>query len=132
MMFCRDERVGNSSRAGAVLRRPLGRPSRALGLYPIVVEQVLQVLHRKMRRSRSPGTLQSAGDRVLALAGSALVAPTESLLVDRWSRGSSADASGRIGGAMGFTERVAARDQSNSLFVCRGHASKRDSNVLGG
>ena len=75
-------RMRHGAGASAVLRLPLMRAGRALREFPLVAEQVLEVVVAPLRRRRGPGDFQAAGDRVSALAGAEFVRPAQALLVD--------------------------------------------------
>ena len=118
-------------RADGVLGSPLEGPGRALGQLPVVAEQVVEVAVVPFHRVGRPGAFQAAGDRVVAFTGPEPVRPAETLLLEAGGLGLGAAVLSGVGGAMGFAEGVAARDQGHGLLVIHGHAAERLANVLG-
>src|SRR5262245_12737707 len=96
--------------AVAVLGLPLMRAGRALREFPLVAEQVLEVVVAPLRGRRGPGDFQSAGDRVSAHAGTEFVSPAKALLgeVGRFGIRSTI---GVCGGSVGLAEAMAADDE---------------------
>ena len=123
--------VGDGIRAGAVLRLPLLGAGRALGELPLVAEQGLEVAVVPRGRSRGPGTLETARDRVLALAGAEGVLPAEALVVHRAALGLGTDQVG-VPGTVALAERVAARDERDRLLVVHRHPAEGLPDVPGG
>src|SRR5262245_66259808 len=107
--------------ACAVLRHPLMRAGRALREFPLVAEQVLEVVVAPLRRRRGPGDFQAAGDRVTADARAQAVPPTEALLLDTGRLRLLPDVLRRRAGAVGLAEGMTARDHRNGLLVIHGH-----------
>ena len=122
--------VGDGARAGAVLRLPLVRAGRALGQLPLVAEQGLEEAVVPRGRGGGPGDLDTAGDRVAALAGAVGALPAQALLLERGRLGVGADAVRRAR-AVGLAERVAARDQGDRLLVVHRHPAERLADVAG-
>ena len=110
--------------------RPLPRTGRALRQLPFAVEQVLEVAVRPLDRSGRPGALETAGDRVGALAAAVAALPAEALLLEGGRLGLGADVAGRTG-AVDLAERVTAGDQGDGLLVVHGHAGEGGADVLG-
>ena len=63
-----------------VFRLPLPSTSRALGQFPLVSEQNVEITHVPMDRVRCPGTFQAAGNGIFSITFAAVVVPAESLL----------------------------------------------------
>ena len=122
--------VGVGDRGTAVLRLPLVRAGRALGELPFVVEQVVEEVVAPLRRRLRPGDFRATGDRVLAFAGAELADPAQALRLDA-GRFRLRSHQGRIAGAMGLAEGVAAGDQCHGLLVVHRHARERLADVAG-
>src|SRR5262245_30319202 len=107
--------------AGAVLRLPLMGAGRALREFPLVAEQVLEVVVAPFRGRRGPGDFQAAGDRVSAHASTEFVSPAKALLgeVGRFGIRS---AIGIRGGSVSLAEAMAADDERHRLLVVHRHA----------
>src|SRR5205823_9530600 len=71
--------VWNSSCAGAVLRGPLMRTSRALGQFPVVLEQGLEEVVAPLRRRAGPGDFQAAADGVRSKSFAEFIFPPQAL-----------------------------------------------------
>ncbi len=124
--------VGHGVRRGGIRRNPLPRTGRALHQIPVVAEQGLEEAVVPRRRGGRPGTLEPAGDRVVALAAAEGVLPAEALLLEARAFGFATDVAVRVGGTMGLAEGVPAGDEGDRLLVVHGHASERLPNVAGG
>ena len=124
--------IGHGVRRRLVLRRPLVCAGRALGKFPLVLEQVFQEVVVPLHRVGGPCAFQPAGDRIAADAAAIAVLPAEALLLDAGAFGIGADILGRVGGAVGLAEGVAAGDQRHRLFVIHRHAREGLANVVGG
>src|SRR5262245_6934358 len=111
----------HSTGAGAVLGLPLMRAGRALSEFPLVAEQVLEVVVAPLRGRRGPGDFQAAGDRVSAYAGTEFVSPAKALLGAFGSFGIRSTI-GISGGSVGLAEAMAADDERHSLLVVHRHA----------
>src|ERR1700722_9927947 len=122
-------RIRHGSRSGRVPGSPLERTRWAFCQLPFKTEQVVQEVVVPLHRIGGPGTLQPAADGVDAFAGAEGVFPAEALLLDRRGFGQSADIFVRIGGAVGFTERVPAGDQGDRLRIIHRHAGERLADV---
>src|SRR5262245_2748565 len=107
--------------AGAVLGLPLMRASRALREFPLVAEQVLEVVVAPLRGRRGPGDFQAAGDRVSAYTCTEFVFPAKALLGDVGRFGIRATI-GISGGSVGLAEAMAADDERHRLLVVHRHA----------
>src|SRR6202030_1704047 len=79
--------------------------------------------------ARGPCAFQTAGDRVGALAAAERVCPAQALLLNGGALGFGADKFGRIGSAVGFAERMPARNERNGLLVIHCHASERFADI---
>src|SRR5581483_9914380 len=86
-----------------VLGDPLPGARRALRELPLVVEQVLEEAVRPAVRGSGPGHLETAGDRIGALAAVVAALPTETLRLERSRLRFRADEVGRSG-AVGLAE----------------------------
>src|SRR5262249_60928234 len=93
----------------AVFRLPLMRAGRALREFPLVAEQVLEVVVAPLRGRRGPGDFQAAGDRVSSHAGTEFVSPAKALLGD-FSRFGIRSTIGISGGSVRLAEAMAADD----------------------
>src|SRR5665213_1206230 len=100
--------IGNGARSGSVLGSPLVRTGGALREFPLIAEQVVEVVVAPLRWRGAPCALQSAGDRRAAIAGAKRVFPAEALLLDAGALRFGADILAGIGSAMGFSECVTA------------------------
>ena len=105
-------------------RLPLGCTPGALGQFPLEAVQVLQEVVGPGRRVARPGAFQATGDGVAAIAFAVLVLPTESLGFDIAGLRLDTDVLGRIGGAMGLAEGMAAGNQRSRLFIVHPHATE--------
>ncbi len=74
IMRVRDDSFG-------VLGFPLDSAAGAAGLYPFVLEQVLEEEVAPLRRRLGPGDLDAAADRVRAEAGAVVAGPAQALLL---------------------------------------------------
>src|ERR1700676_2147310 len=117
--------VWNGPRASPVLGSPLVRTGGALRELPLKAEQVFQVVVAPLHWGSGPCALQPAGDGVGSVAVAKAVLPAEALLLDARSLWFGADILARIGGAMGFSERVPAGNQRNRLLVIHRHTGER-------
>src|SRR5215510_9160907 len=102
--------------AGSVLRLPLMRAGRTLREFPLVAEQVLEVVVAPLRWRSGPGDFQAAGDRVSAPAGAEFVCPAKALLRD-FGRFGIRSTIGISRGSVGLAEAMAADDKRHRLLV---------------
>src|SRR5215469_7858178 len=58
------EGIRDRALACAIFRRPLMRASRALGQFPVIFEQILEVVVAPLRRRGGPNDLQATAGRV--------------------------------------------------------------------
>lgn len=123
------ERIGDD-RLG-VLGLELPGAGRALGQFPLVAVQQLQVAVAPLRRLVRPHHLQAAGDGVGPLAGGERALPAQALLLDGCALGLRADQVA-VTGAVGLAQRVPADDQCGGLHVVHRHAAERDADVVRG
>ena len=107
---------------------PLVRACWAFGEFPIVFEEVLEIVIAPLGRSLGPSHLESARDGVAAFAGFVGVLPTEALLLDRGRFGLGADIF-RITGAVAFAESVTTGNERDGFLVVHGHAGEGLANV---
>ncbi len=124
--------VGIRNRAGACapLRSPLMRARRALCQFPLVAEQVLEVVVAPLRGRGGPGDLQAAGDRVTAHARAEGAPPAQPLLLEAAPFGLRPHI-GLEAGAVGLAEGVAAGDERHRLLVVHGHARESLADIPG-
>ena len=123
-------RVGHRARGGLVLRCPLVRAGRALREFPLVPEQVLEIIVVPLRRARGPGPFQAAADGVDTLAAAEAAGPAKALLLDAGAFGFAALVI-FAGRAVALAEGVAAGNECNGLFVVHRHAGESLANVAG-
>src|SRR5208283_1951095 len=102
-------RIGHD--VGGILRLPLRRACRTLRLDPFVTEQIVQILGREVYGIGRPSAFQTAGDRVVTFAGSAVIDPTKALTLHALARGRGAHAFRRRVRAVRLAEGVAADDE---------------------
>ena len=129
---CRIVGVGHGARAASVLGNPLRRSGRALGLFPLVSEECVEKAVVPLDGARGPRAFQPTRNGVAGVARAKTVLPTQSLLGQSGGFRFGADQLGRIGRAVGLSERVAAGNQGHGLFVIHRHATKGLANVDGG
>jgi hypothetical protein len=107
------------------------RAGGALGEFPLVAEERLEVAHVPLGGVGLPCAFDAAGDGVASHAGAELVAPAQALLEDVGAFGLAADvAVGR--GAVGLAEGVAAGNEGDGLFVVHRHAAEGLADVATG
>src|SRR5580700_10561526 len=97
MMLGRIVRIRHRPGASAILRRPLVRTRRTLCQFPLVAEQIFEIVVAPLRRRRGPNHFQAAADRLSAAALAEAILPAEALLFDSGAFGLSADIFLRIG-----------------------------------
>ena len=122
--------IGHGALGRGVFRRPLPGAGRALRELPFVAEEVFKVAVGPLRGRGRPRPLQAAGDRVIGIALAEAVLPAQALLDDVSTLRRRADVI-RAGGAVRFSEGVAAGDQGHRFFVVHRHAAERLSNIPG-
>src|SRR5262249_21817512 len=103
-----------------VLRLPLLGAGRTLRQLPLVLEEVLEEAVVPLRGVVGPRALESARDRVAALAAAVLVLPAEALVLDAGGLRLRSDVLGR-GRSVRLAERVAADDERHRLLVVHRH-----------
>ncbi len=128
-----DIMIGTSSARAVDLRRHVlflkadGAPDpcarRALGLFPLVFEQDVEIAHVPARRGRGPCAFEARRDGVDALAALPARQPAEAHRLDRRGFGLRTDMAGRAG-AMRLAEGVAAGGERHRLVVVHGHAGE--------
>ena len=114
--------VGHGALTRAVLGLPLLGAGGAARQLPLEAEEVVEEVVAPLRRGGRPRALEARGDGVGPVAGAEGVPPTQSLLLQRGGLGFAADVGGRVSGAVGLAEAVAARDEGDGLFIVHGHA----------
>ena len=102
---------------------PLPGTGRALGQFPFVVKQHLQITVVPLGRGRCPGAFQAAADLITADTAAVGVLPAETLLLDRRRFRFRTD-QGRITGAVALAESVSTGGQRHRLLVVHGHAGE--------
>ena len=120
-------RIRNRAGAGPILRRPLMRAGWTLREFPLIAEQVFEVVVVPLRRRRGPGDLQAAADRVSPAAGAKGVLPAEALLFEAGGLGLGTDILDRIASAVGLAERVPpaiSATVSSSFIAMRANVSR--------
>ena len=115
----------------AVLRCPLPSSCGALGEFPVVAVQMIQVAAGPAGGCLGPSAFQAAGNRVARVARAVAVLPAEALIFDAGSLGFGAHVFVGIGRAVCLAKRVAAGDQRDRLFVVHRHPSKGLADVGG-
>ncbi|MNL04325.1 hypothetical protein D3C87_1248930 [compost metagenome] len=123
--------IRNGAGASAVFRLPLVGPRRALGQFPFVTEQVLQVVVAPLGWRGRPGHFQAAGDGVATFTGTERALPAQALQFEAGGFGLRSDMVDSTG-TVGFAEGVTARDQRDGFLVVHGHARKGFTDVLAG
>ena len=114
-----------------ILRRPLLGAGGALRQLPVVLEEVLEEAVVPRRRLLRPGALETARERVDAVAVADVVSPAEALLLDRGGLRLRAEVL-RPDCTVGLAERVAADDQRDGLLVVHRHPAEGLADVPGG
>ena len=120
-----------SENAGAVLGHPLVGSGRAFHQFPLVAEQVVEIIVAPLRRRRRPGNLEPAGDRVTGHAAAVTALPAESLLLERRPFRLDPDQRG-VAGAVGLAEGMAAGDQRDRFLVVHRHAREGFADIVRG
>ena len=100
--------VRHRARTGVALGLPLIGTGGALREFPLVVEEVFEVVITPAGGRGRPRAFETARDGVLAMAGAVGVVPAEALRLDRRTGGFGADVFARIGRSVDLTEGVAA------------------------
>ena len=106
-----------------VFRCPLMGTGRALGQFPLVTEEHVEIAVIPSGGVWFPSPFDTTGGGVDAFASAELVDPAQALLFQRrgfrlWAN------QGRITGAVGFTEGVTAGYQRHGFFVVHRHAGE--------
>ena len=96
---------------------------RATRLHPFVFEQVLEEVIAPLGRGLRPDNFQPGGDGVSANTGAVRAGPAQALRFNRRRFRVSAHVRG-FTCAVRFTERMAARNQRDGLFVIHAHVAK--------
>src|SRR5215471_7104823 len=122
-------RVRHCTVACAILRRPLVCPSRALGEFPFVLEQVLEVVVAPLGWRGGPNDFQAASDCVTSFARAKCVSPAETLLLHAATFWFRADILGLNRSAVSFAECMPASDQRDGFLVVHRHAAEGFANV---
>ncbi len=115
----------------SILGLPLDGASRAAGLHPFVLEQVLEEVVAPLRRRLRPGDFQAAADGVSSAAGAVVADPAQALCFQVGSfRVRPLVGLGR--GAVRLAESVAAADQRDGFLVVHRHALEGFADESGG
>ena len=96
--------------------------------FPLVLEQVLQIVIAPLGRGLGPGDFQAAGDRVTAFARAEGALPAEALLFERCGFRLGTDMRRRAG-AVCLAKGVAAGDERHCLLVVHRHAREGLANI---
>ncbi|MNC16139.1 hypothetical protein D3C75_639870 [compost metagenome] len=123
--------IRNGAGTRAVFRLPLVCPRRALGQFPFVTEQVLQVVVAPLGWRGGPGDFQAAGDGVATFTGTERALPAQALQFEAGGFGLRSD---MIDGTctVGFAEGVTARDQRDGFLIVHCHARKGFTDIYPG
>src|SRR3984885_910982 len=119
------------ARPSPVLRNPLLSAGGGLCYFPVMAEQVLEVVVVPLDRVAGPCAFQPAGDRVRAFAAAKGIYPAEALIFDTGALGLGPHIRARFGSAVGFAEGVSAGDEGHRLLVIHGHPAESLPDVLG-
>jgi hypothetical protein len=111
------------------LRRPDVGACRALGQFPVVLEEHVEIAVVPLDRVRRPGAFEARGDGVTALAGLVVGQPAEAHCLDRCAFRLGTDVR-RIACAVHLAEGVTAGHQRDGLFVVHGHAREGLADVM--
>ena len=121
-------RIRDGVRRRAASGDPLMRAGRALRQLPLVAEERVEVAVVPRDRRRRPGTLEAAGDRLIALAGAEAVGPAEAHLLQRCRLGIGTEVILRRR-AVGLAEGVTTGNEGDRLLVVHRHAAERLADV---
>jgi len=102
---------------------PLVRAGGAFGEFPIVFEEVLEIIVAPLGRGLSPSNLEAARDGVRAFAGAERAFPTEALLLDGCGFGLGADMLG-VTGSVAFSKSVTTGDEGDVASPAPWHFPK--------
>ena len=122
-------RIGYTVGTGVALGLPLVGACGALREFPLVAEQVLEVVVAPRRRRRRPCAFQTARNGVFARARAIRVCPAHALLFDAGCSGLTSDVLVRVGGTVALAKGVTTGDQGNGLFVVHRHTAERLADV---
>ena len=112
-------------------RFPLIGTCRALPHFPIIIEQQVEIGMVPFVGSTGPRTFQSAGHRVLCIAASFRILPSETLVLYFGGLRHRSE-SGCIAVTMCLTYGVSAGCQRNGLFVVHTHALEGGAHIVSG
>ena len=112
-------------------RTPLVRTGGALGEFPLVVQQQVEVAVVPLRGVGGPSAFDAAGHGVAANTAAGVVHPTKTLLMDVSTFRGWTQVLG-FAVAVRFTHGVATGGQSTGFFVVHGHAQEGQTHVLCG
>src|SRR6202035_1426090 len=123
--------MGVRNRTGACIafRLPLVCAAWALGRFPLVLEQVFEVIVTPFRRRASPGDLQAARNCVTCDTGGVGARPAEALLLNRRAFRFFTEV-GAGPGSVGFSKGVTACDQSDGFFIVHRHPRESLADIL--
>mmetsp|Transcript_118291 Transcript_118291/g.166287 ORF Transcript_118291/g.166287 Transcript_118291/m.166287 type:complete len:641 (-) Transcript_118291:267-2189(-) len=115
---------------GLLLRGPLIGAGGALGQLPLVAEQHVEVVVVPLGRRGGPGSLDAAGDGVVAATALEGAEPAETLRLDVATLGLRTDMRG-VARAVALAEGVTAGGQRHGLLVVHRHSGEGLADVLG-
>ncbi len=95
-----------------------------------IVEEIVEEVVAPLGGRLAPGDFRAAGDGVGADARAVLAAPAQTLVLDHRAFRLGPD-EGRIAGAVGLAEGVAAGDQGDGLLIVHGHAGEGLADIAG-
>src|ERR1700722_16346595 len=101
------------------------RPSRTLGQFPFVAEQVGEEVVAPLRRRRGPSNFQAAANGVSPKTFAKFILPPEALILDLGTFWFVTHILSGNGGAVGFAEGVTTGNERNGLLVIHRHAGER-------
>ncbi len=114
-------RIGDHVLGLHVLRYPLVRTCGALGQFPLVAEERVEVAVVPRRGIRFPSTFQATGDGITTLATAVGTDPAEALCF-QWSSFRFRTDQRGISGTVHLSEGVTTSCEGHGLFVVHGHA----------
>ena len=120
----RDHRIG-------ALGHPLMGTGRALGQFPLIVEQVLEEVIAPLGRSLGPGHFQAGTDGVATDAAAEAALPAHALVFQALAFRFTAHVLG-VACTVGLAEGVATGDQGHGFFIVHRHAGEGFADVMGG
>ena len=116
--------IGHGVLRHRFLGRPLMRTGRALGQFPLELEQNVEIIVVPLNGVGGPRTLNAAADGVDLDAAAKAAVPAQALLLQGGSFRFRTHILFGVGGAMALAKGVATRHQRHRFFVIHGHAGK--------